>query len=67
LLLSLNHYTHWTMKANLRNIFHFLALRDHSHAQVEAQAYAKAVTELLEPHIPGLMALYREIVKGEGA
>jgi thymidylate synthase (FAD) len=67
LLLSLNHYTHWTMKANLRNIFHFLALRDHSHAQVEAQAYAKAVTELLEPHIPGLMGLYREIVKGEGA
>jgi thymidylate synthase (FAD) len=67
LLLSLNHYTHWTMKANLRNVFHFLALRDHSHAQVEAQAYAKAVTELLEPHIPGLMALYREIVKGENA
>jgi thymidylate synthase ThyX len=55
------------MKANLRNVFHFLALRDHSHAQGEAQAYAKAVTELLEPHIPGLMGLYREIVKGENA
>jgi thymidylate synthase (FAD) len=65
LLLSLNHYTHWTMKANLRNIFHFLALRDHSHAQVEAQSYAKAVTELLQPHIPGLMGLYREIINGE--
>lgn len=64
LLLSLNHYTHWTMKANLRNIFHFLALRDHSHAQLEAQTYAKAVAELLEPNIPGLMALYRDIVRG---
>jgi thymidylate synthase (FAD) len=65
LFLSLNHYTHWTMKANLRNIFHFLALRDHSHAQAEAQVYAKAVTQLLEPHIPGLMGLYREIIKGD--
>jgi thymidylate synthase (FAD) len=63
MLLSLNHYTHWLWKQDLRNMFHFLALRDHSHAQVEAQAYAKAITQLLEPHIPGLMALYKEVMK----
>lgn len=63
LLLSLNHYTHWLWKQDLRNMFHFLALRDHSHAQIEAQAYAKAITGLLEPHIPGLVKLYEEVMK----
>jgi thymidylate synthase ThyX len=46
-------------------MFGFLLLRDHGHAQAEAQQYAKAVTELLDPHIPGLMQLYRDIIKGE--
>ena len=65
MFLHLNHYTHWMTSMNLRNLMHFLALRDHPHAQREAQAYAKAVTQLLEPHIPGLMQLYRELVRGE--
>lgn len=64
MFLHLNHYTHWLWKQDLRNMMHFLALRDHGHAQVEAQRYAQAITQLLEPHIPGLMALYRELVKG---
>lgn len=63
LFLSLNHYTHWLWKQDLRNLLHFLALRDHSHAQIEAQRYAKAVVALLEPHIPGLIGLYRELMK----
>jgi thymidylate synthase (FAD) len=61
LFLSLNHYTHWIWKQDLRNLMHFLALRDHSHAQIEAQLYARAITELLEPHIPGLVALFKEL------
>ena len=61
LFLHLNHYTHWLWKQNLRNMLHFLALRDHSHAQVEAQAYAKAVASLLSVHLPGLMELYAEL------
>lgn len=60
MFLSLNHYTHWLMKMNLRNLFHFLSLRKHAHAQIEAQQYALAIIELLEPHIPGLMALFNE-------
>lgn len=63
LLLSLNHYTHWLWKQDLRNMLGFLVLRDHEHAQIEAQMYAKAITQLLEPHLPGLMTLYREIMK----
>lgn len=63
LFLSLNHYTHWLWKQDLRNLFHFLALRDHSHAQVEAQAYARAIITLLEPQIPGLMKLFNEVMR----
>lgn len=63
LFLSLNHYTHWLWKQDLRNLMHFLSLRQHSHAQVEAQAYANAIVELLEPQLPGLMGLYAELMK----
>jgi thymidylate synthase (FAD) len=62
MFLSLNHYTHWLWKQDLRNLFGFLCLRDHSHAQVEAQQYAKAIIKLLEPQIPGLVNLYKELM-----
>lgn len=63
MFLHVNHYTHWMMKMNLRNLmFSFLRLRYHSHAQVEAQAYAKATFEIIEPHLPGLMAIYQEFI-----
>lgn len=63
MFLHVNHYTHWLWKQDLRNLMHFLALRQHSHAQIEAQAYANAIVGLLEPHLPGLMGLYNELVK----
>lgn len=63
LLLSLNHYTHWLWKQDLRNLMGFLSLRQHGHAQVEAQQYANAIVELLEPQIPGLIGLYQELVR----
>jgi thymidylate synthase (FAD) len=63
LFLSLNHYTHWLWKQDLRNMLHFLALRDHSHSQIEAQKYAQAIVQLLEPRIPGIIALYEELMK----
>lgn len=62
MFLSLNHYTHWLWKQDLRNLFGMLALRDHSHAQIEAQMYAKAIIQLLEPQIPGLIGLYKELM-----
>lgn len=58
MFLSLNHYTHWLWKQDLHNIMHFLRLRDHSHAQVEAQRYAQAVDQLIRSVLPHSMALY---------
>lgn len=55
------HYTHYMFSMNLRNLMHFLALRNHGHAQIEAQQYAQAIVTLLDPHIPGLMQLFREV------
>lgn len=59
LFLHLNHYTHWIWKQDLHNLMHFLSLRDHPHAQIEAQEYAKAITLLLDNQLPELMRLYR--------
>lgn len=58
MLLSLNHYTHWLWNQDLHNMMHLLSLRDHSHAQVEAQAYAKAIDQLIREVLPETMALY---------
>jgi len=58
MFLSLNHYTHWIWKQDLHNMMHFLSLRDHSHAQIEAQAYAKAIDSLIREVLPNSMALY---------
>ena len=58
MLLHLNHYTHWIWKQDLHNLMHFLSLRDHSHAQVESQEYARAIDTLIRQHLPELMALY---------
>ena len=58
MFLHLNHYTHWLWKQDLHNMLHFLSLRDHFHAQVEAQAYAGAIDGLLRMFLPGTMELY---------
>lgn len=60
MFLHLNHYTHWLWKQNLHNMMHFLRLRDHSHAQVEAQQYAKAIDAHLRTYLPNSMSLYDE-------
>lgn len=63
LFLHLNHYVHWLGNVDLGNMFHFLKLRAHSHAQIEAQCYAYAIIDLLRPHLPGLMDLFDKHVK----
>ena len=65
LVLPLNTYTHWLWNQDLHNMMHFLALRADSHAQVEAQAYAKAIIRLLRGVLPHTMDLFDEYrVKG---
>jgi thymidylate synthase (FAD) len=63
--LHLNHYTHWLWKQDLHNLMHFLRLRDHSHAQVEARAFAHAVDVLLRAQLPNTMSLYDKYRKLE--
>lgn len=58
MFLHLNHYTRYMSTVNLRNLLGFLLLRDHAHAQAEAQSYAKAIITLLTPHIPGIMGVW---------
>lgn len=63
MLLHLNHYTHWLWNQDLHNIMHFLSLRDHSHAQIEAQKYAQAIVELIRRVLPHSMSLYEQFRK----
>jgi thymidylate synthase (FAD) len=58
IVLGLGHYTHWLWNQDLHNMMHFLSLRDHSHAQIEAQQYAKAMDDLLRQHLPETMKIY---------
>lgn len=60
MFLHLNHYTHWLWKQNLHNMLNFLRLRDHHHAQIESQQYAKAVDGHLRTYLPKSMELYDE-------
>lgn len=61
--LHVNHYTHWLWKQNLHNLFHMLGLRDHGHAQGEAQQYARAIDTIVRKVLPQSFALYDEYRK----
>jgi len=50
--LTLNTYTQWYWKADLHNLFHFLALRADSHAQYEIRAYAERMLEIVAAWVP---------------
>lgn len=58
LFLHVNHYTTWIWKQDLHNLFHFLALRLHSHAQIEARIYAQAIYDLLKQFLPKSMEYF---------
>lgn len=45
-------YSHMFAKVDLHNLFHFLQLRCHSHAQYEIRVYANAMLDLIRPLVP---------------
>jgi len=59
-VLPLNTYTHFFGTVDLHNLFHFIKLRIHPHAQWEIQQYAKALLELIEPVVPVSVAAFKE-------
>jgi thymidylate synthase (FAD) len=50
--LPLSTYTNWIWKIDLKNLFHFLALRVHSHAQKEIQVYGEIMAGMVERIAP---------------
>lgn len=50
--LGLNTYTHMFCTVDLHNLFHFLRLRLHEHAQYEIRVYAQALLEIIKPIVP---------------
>lgn len=50
--LPLSTYTQWIWKIDLHNLFHFLALRLHPHAQKEIRVFGEAMATLVKPFVP---------------
>lgn len=57
-VLPLSTYTHFFGTVDLHNLFHFLKLRLHLHAQWEIQQYAKVILELIRPIVPVCVSVF---------
>lgn len=53
-------YSHMFASVNLLNLFKFISLRDHAHAQHEIRVYAQAMADLIEPIVPVALQAFRE-------
>lgn len=63
-VLPLNTYTHFFATVDLRNLFHFLELRLHEHAQYEIRVYAEAICKILAHTVPVALSAFNQ---GRGA
>lgn len=52
-------YSHMFATVNLMNLFRFIELRSHSHAQYEIRVYSDAMLELIEPIVPVAVEAFR--------
>ena len=59
-VLPMGTYTHFFAKTDLHNLMHFLRLRMHSHSQIEIQAYANSIFDLIEPIVPTIHSIFKE-------
>lgn len=53
-------YSRMFATVDLHNLFHFLRLRLHEHAQKEIRVYAEAMLKLVEPIVPAAVAAFKE-------
>ncbi|MBD3609050.1 MAG: FAD-dependent thymidylate synthase [Gammaproteobacteria bacterium] len=58
-------YSHMFASVDLHNLFHFLRLRLHEHAQYEIRVYAEAMLQLIEPIVPVSVAAFRKHMLGD--
>lgn len=59
-VLPMNTYSHMFATVDLHNLFHFLKLRLHEHAQYEIQVYARAMLEQIRSVVPVATAAFEE-------
>lgn len=64
-VLPVGTYSHMFATVDLMNLFRFLQLRLHPHAQYEIRVYAEAMLELIEPIVPVSVAAFRQHILGE--
>lgn len=50
--LPVSNYTEWYWKIDLHNLFHFLQLRIHPHAQYEIRVYGQAMANIVKAAVP---------------
>lgn len=60
-VLPVNTFTRYFGSVNLHNLFHFLSLRLHPHAQYEIREYAAAILSLIEEIVPVTIKHWREL------
>lgn len=60
MVLPASTYSHMFATVNLLNLFRFLTLRTHEHAQMEIQLYARALADLTEKVAPVCMSAWRD-------
>lgn len=56
-------YSRMFASVNLHNLFHFLRLRLHEHAQYEIRVYAEAMLTLIEPIVPVAVAEFKKTLE----
>ena len=59
-LLPLSTYSRMFATVDLHNLFHFLRLRLHEHAQYEIRVYAEAMLKLIQPIVPIAVSAFME-------
>lgn len=59
-VLPLATYTRMFATVDLHNLFHFIGLRSHSHAQYEIRVYSDAMLDLIEQIAPHSVAAFRK-------
>lgn len=64
IVLPVNFYTKVRWTVNLHNLFHFLKLREDSHAQWEVQQYANAMHQIALKYFPAATAAFEKYVQG---
>lgn len=58
--ITLNYYTQWVWKCDLRNLLHFIKLRMDPHAQLEIRRYAEELWRIVQAWVPAAANAFEE-------